>query len=190
MFDIGWTELLLIGVVALIVVGPQELPGMFRKLGEITGKARGMAREFQRSMEAAADEAGVAEISADLKKMASVKNLGLDSVADAAKGLTGDIWDPDTELAKADKTREAGENTKALAKKRAAAKTKAGDTAAKLRAKTKAKTGAAKKPAAKKTATKAAAKPAAKPAAKAAAKPAAKKSAAKSPRKPAAKAKT
>ena len=55
MFDVGWSELLVIGIVALIVVGPRDLPGMFRALGRFTAKARGMAREFQRAMEAAAD---------------------------------------------------------------------------------------------------------------------------------------
>ncbi|MDE0112845.1 MAG: Sec-independent protein translocase protein TatB, partial [Albidovulum sp.] len=50
MFDIGWSELLIIGIVALIVVGPKDLPGMFRALGRFTGKMRGMAREFQRAM--------------------------------------------------------------------------------------------------------------------------------------------
>ena len=54
MFDVGWTELMLIGIVALIVVGPKDLPVMFRTLGQFTAKARGMAREFQRAMEDAA----------------------------------------------------------------------------------------------------------------------------------------
>ena len=43
MFDIGWTELLLIGIVALIVVGPKDLPVMFHTLGRFTAKARGIS---------------------------------------------------------------------------------------------------------------------------------------------------
>ena len=67
MFDIGFSELLLIGLVALIVVGPKDLPGMFRTVGRFMGKARGMAREFQRSMEAAADESGLKDAANSLK---------------------------------------------------------------------------------------------------------------------------
>lgn len=69
MFDVGWGELLIIGVVALIVVGPKELPGLFRAAGHFMGRARGMAREFQRSMEAAADESGLKETSQTLKAL-------------------------------------------------------------------------------------------------------------------------
>ena len=57
MFDLGWTELLLIGIVALIVVGPKDLPMLFRKVGQFVGKAKGMAREFSRAMDQAADDA-------------------------------------------------------------------------------------------------------------------------------------
>jgi sec-independent protein translocase protein TatB len=67
MFDLGWSEMLLIGVVALIVVGPKELPGLFRQVGVFMGKARGMAREFSRAMEAAADESGVKEIDRQIR---------------------------------------------------------------------------------------------------------------------------
>ena len=45
MFDIGWSEMLLIAIVALIVVGPKELPGLFRTVGQFTGKARSIDRK-------------------------------------------------------------------------------------------------------------------------------------------------
>ena len=57
MLDIGWSELMVIGVLALLVVGPKELPGLLRTVGQYVGRARSVAREFQRSMEDAAREA-------------------------------------------------------------------------------------------------------------------------------------
>ena len=63
MLDLGWTELLVIGVVALIVVGPKDLPVLFRNVGRYVGKAKGMAREFSQAMNQAADESGMNEIS-------------------------------------------------------------------------------------------------------------------------------
>jgi sec-independent protein translocase protein TatB len=62
MFDIGWSELLVIGSLALIVVGPRDLPKMLRTFGQYVGQARGMAREFQRSMEEAAREADISNM--------------------------------------------------------------------------------------------------------------------------------
>lgn len=88
MLDLGWTELLLIGIVALIVVGPKDLPNMFRALGRFTGKARGMAREFSRAMESAADDVGVKEINKTLRAATNPMSYGKDRLRDAA-GLPG-----------------------------------------------------------------------------------------------------
>lgn len=92
MLDIGWGELLVIGVVALIVVGPKDLPEMFRTLGRFTAKARAMARDFSRAMEAAADEAGVKDVAKDLRNVTSPKSMGLDALKDAATKF--ESWDP------------------------------------------------------------------------------------------------
>src|SRR5215468_10269114 len=47
MFDIGWSEMLIIGVVALVVIGPKELPGALKTFAYWTKQARKLAREFQ-----------------------------------------------------------------------------------------------------------------------------------------------
>lgn len=92
MFEIGWTELMLIGIVALIVIGPKDLPDMFRTMGRFTAKLRSMARDFQRAMDQAAKESGVNDIAADLKSATSAKSMGLDAVKDAASRF--EKWDP------------------------------------------------------------------------------------------------
>lgn len=92
MFDIGWSELLLIGVVALIVVGPKDLPVMFHTLGRLTAKARQMAREFSRAMEDAAKETGINDVASDLKGIASKKSLGLEALERATEKF--EKWDP------------------------------------------------------------------------------------------------
>jgi sec-independent protein translocase protein TatB len=81
MFDIGWSELVVIAVVALIAIGPKELPGVLRTVGQYMGKIRKMAAEFQGQFQEAMREAEMA----DLKKQ-------VDDITDTAKGFTN--FDP------------------------------------------------------------------------------------------------
>ena len=71
MFDIGWSELLLIGIVALIVIGPKELPGALRTLGQWMAKIRRMASEFQGQFQEAMREAEIDQLKKDMDDMAA-----------------------------------------------------------------------------------------------------------------------
>ena len=95
--DIGWMELLVIGVVALIVVGPKDLPVMFRKLGQFTGRIRAMAKDFQRAMDEAADESGMTELNRDLRKAASFAKNPKKAGMGALKDTFGDDFELDPE---------------------------------------------------------------------------------------------
>ena len=77
MFDIGWSGLALIAVVALVAIGPKELPGVLRTAGQWIGKVRRMASEFQGQFQEAMREAEMA----DLKK-------SFDEVREAASGFS------------------------------------------------------------------------------------------------------
>jgi len=79
-FDFTWGELLVIAVVALIVIGPKELPAVLRTIGQWTTKIRRMAAEFQGQFQEAMREAEMA----DLKK----------EVDEAARGFTSQFDDP------------------------------------------------------------------------------------------------
>jgi sec-independent protein translocase protein TatB len=71
MFDISWSELLLIGIVALIVIGPKELPGALRTLGQWMAKIRRMASEFQGQFQEAMREAEIDQLKKDMDEMAA-----------------------------------------------------------------------------------------------------------------------
>ena len=89
MFNFGWGELVVIGIVALIAIGPKELPTVLRTLGQWMGKVRRMANEFQGQFQEALREAEFA----DLKKHAddissSVAEFSnIDPLADAQKDV-------------------------------------------------------------------------------------------------------
>ena len=80
MFDVGWSELVVIGIVALIVIGPKELPTVLRTIGQYMTKIRRMASEFQGQFQEAMREAEMEE----LKK-------NVDSLNQAATNLTSDF---------------------------------------------------------------------------------------------------
>ncbi|MDG3040746.1 Sec-independent protein translocase protein TatB [Roseicyclus marinus] len=96
--DIGWMELLVIGIVALIVVGPKDLPMMFRKVGQFTGRVRAMAKDFQRAMDEAADESGMTELNRDLRKATNFASNPRKAGMNAFKDTFGDDLDIDLEL--------------------------------------------------------------------------------------------
>src|ERR1700719_2361306 len=92
MFDIGWSELVVIGAVALIVIGPKELPAVLRAVGQWTTKLRRMASEFQGQIQEAMRETEMA----DHKKE-------VDTFTDTAKGFTSGLasqFDPLKEATK------------------------------------------------------------------------------------------
>ena len=89
MFDIGWSELLVIGVVALIAIGPKELPGVLRAVGHWMGKIRRMASEFQGQFQEAMREAELADVKKQFDDMTSVTGdlTKFDPLADVQKDV-------------------------------------------------------------------------------------------------------
>ena len=123
MFDLGWTELLVIGVVALIVVGPKDLPVLFRNMGRFMGKAKGMAREFSKAMNDAADDAGVSDMAKTFKSATNPVSAAMDGVKDAAKSMTD--MDPSSKPGKLSAEREEARKKIELSAAKAAADRKA-----------------------------------------------------------------
>lgn len=132
-FGIGSAELLMIAIIALIVVGPKDLPKLLRTLGKYVGKVKSMARDFQGHIEDAARETGVDDLKTDF---ADAGDFDLDE----------DFKKQEAELSKVFETSALEPDDKPI--KKAPVKKKA---AKKPTKKLTAKKPAAKKPAAKKT---------------------------------------
>jgi sec-independent protein translocase protein TatB len=85
MFDIGWSELVVIGVVALIAIGPKELPGVLRSLGTWMGKVRRMASEFQDQFREAMREAEVADLKRQFDEASAKATAGFTNPLETAQ---------------------------------------------------------------------------------------------------------
>src|SRR5438477_12648501 len=99
MFDFSWGEVVVIGAVALVVIGPKELPGVLRTAGTWVGKARRMAADFQNQFQEALREADIAEMkkqfddAANAAATASPANLLRSTVSDVKDALALDVPD-------------------------------------------------------------------------------------------------
>ncbi|MDQ7018965.1 MAG: Sec-independent protein translocase protein TatB [Robiginitomaculum sp.] len=89
--QLGFTEFLLIAIVALVVVGPRDLPGMMRKVGGWVARARGMAREFQGAFDDMGREVELEELR---KEIEAIKNANpLTDIADDLKQTEDEVRD-------------------------------------------------------------------------------------------------
>lgn len=92
MFDIAWSELLLVAIVAIIVVGPKELPALLRTLGRMLGKLRSTADGFRKQFDEAVKEAGGEDLQREMRSFKqnnplnsikkSIEDVGRDTMQD------------------------------------------------------------------------------------------------------------
>ena len=99
MFDIGWGEFLLIGIVALIAIGPKELPSVLRSVGQWMTKLRRMASEFQGQFQEAIREAEMADLKKEVEEMTETAKgyANFDPLGDIQKEIEGAVSDKPAE---------------------------------------------------------------------------------------------
>ena len=90
MFDIGWTEMFVVIVIAVIVIGPKDLPRTLRTVGQWIGKVRAVGRDFQRGLDDMIRETELDEVK---KQIDSTKSLDLKKEVENAIDPTGTIKD-------------------------------------------------------------------------------------------------
>lgn len=77
-FGIGYTEIFVVALVAILVIGPKDLPHVLRAVGKTVGKMRSMAREFQGHLDTAMREAGLDDVKREMQGLKSLANVDLD----------------------------------------------------------------------------------------------------------------
>src|SRR5262249_50291500 len=126
MFDIGWSELLVIGIVALIVIGPKELPRALRTLGQWMGKVRRLAPRFQGPFPEARREAEIDQLKKDMDDMATKAKdySAFDPIAEVRQDLERSMGDlPPLDQPSSTTTSPAAKDPQAAAQPGAAAET-------------------------------------------------------------------
>ncbi len=100
MFDIGWTEMLVLGIVILLVMGPRELPSMLRTIGHYVGRVRHMAQNFRDQLNDIQTELDAREQFRQLTVKAAEHDVGLPDLPDLFNDLTDlpDTKTPDTRM--------------------------------------------------------------------------------------------
>lgn len=88
----GWSELILVGIVALIVVGPKDFPVMFNAMGKVFAKIKRIGQEFSDALHDAAETSGAEDISDELQSLNDPQFFGADSLKNAAEKF--DQWEP------------------------------------------------------------------------------------------------
>ena len=93
MFDIGWTELLVIAVVAIVIIGPKDLPRAMRAVGQWTGRVKRMAGDFQRQFNEAVREAELDDVKNEVTKLGKMDPVGdlKKTIAKADTDLKADL---------------------------------------------------------------------------------------------------
>ena len=100
MFDFAWSEIAVIAVVALVVIGPKDLPKVLRTVGTWVGKARAIAREFQSSLDQMIREAELEEVRKQVEQAAKVDmSEAIERTIDPAGDVKRTLAEPASELA-------------------------------------------------------------------------------------------
>jgi sec-independent protein translocase protein TatB len=89
-FGIGYTEMVVVAIVAIIVIGPKDLPSVLRALGQTIKKMRGMASEFQGHLDQAMKEAGLEDVKKEVQNIKSTVSAATNPVGTIAKSVVSE----------------------------------------------------------------------------------------------------